>query len=629
MRSPSSAPTGRRITRGRWVAAVLGTAALALGSLFAATSGAASASAAASSTCDIYASGNTPCVAAYSTTRALFAGYSGKLYQVQRASDGATTDIGTASAGGYVNAAAQDSFCAGTTCTIPTIYDQTTRHNDLTVAPAGDAGAANHAATATALPITVAGHEAYGLYMPPQVAYRRSSTVTTGTARGASPESIYEVASGTNSNNQCCSDFGNVETQEKDTGQGHMDAVNLSTLNAPGSSGKGPWVQADLENGVFQGGTPTDTANTGNGSKFVTAVLKNNGTNTFALKGGNAQTGSLSTWYEGAEPAGDYTPMKLEGSIVLGAGGDNSNRGTQSFFEGVMTSGYASTATDNAVQQNIVAQNYQGVSTGGGPGSQIVAPGGKCVDVAGDDTGGNLAVVQLYDCQALAADQHWSGSAYGTGTLGTLGRCLDADGNGTANGTKLELYDCDGAGGQQWIVQGDGSIKNPQSGRCLDDPSGNTANQTALQLYDCNGATAQKFTVAVPILANGGKCVDVAGDDLQQNGQQVQLYDCLTIETAAPVAADQQWTVNQADHTIRTLGRCLDADGNATANGTHVELYQCNGVGGQQWIPQANGSILNPQSGRCLDDPSGNTANQTALQLYDCNGNQAQVFHIN
>ncbi|PZF62018.1 alpha-L-arabinofuranosidase [Curtobacterium sp. MCBD17_034] len=609
--------------------ALLGALALVAGTLFAATAGAGGAAAATSLPCDVYGSAGTSCVAAYSSTRALSASYNGPLYQVQRASDGATTNIGLLSAGGYVNAATQDTFCAGTTCTIPKIYDQTANHNDLTVAPAGDAGAANHAANATALPITVAGHEAYGLYMPPQVAYRIPSTAAKGTARGASPESMYEVASGTNSNNGCCSDFGNVETQEKDTGQGHMDALNLSTLNAPGSSGKGPWVQADLENGVFQGGTPTYTPNTGNNSKFVTAELKNNGTNKFALKGGNSQTGSLTTWYEGPEPAGDYTPMKLEGSIVLGAGGDNSNRGTQSFFEGVMTTGYSTDAADNAVQSNIVAQNYQGVSTGGGPGSQIVGPGGKCVDVSGDDTGGNLAVVQLWDCSALAADQHWSGTAYGTGTLGTLGRCLDADGNGTANGTHLELYDCNGVGGQQWIVQGDGSIKNPQSGRCLDDPSGNTANGTALQLYDCNGNAAQKFTVAVPIIGNGGKCVDVAGDDLQQNGQQVQLYDCLTIETAQPAAQDQQWTVDQADHTIRTLGRCLDADGNATANGTHVELYQCNGVGGQQWIPQANGSILNPQSGRCLDDPSGNTANATALQLYDCNGNQAQVFTVN
>src|SRR2546430_13350827 len=87
--------------------------------------------------CDIYASGGTPCVAAHSTTRALFQAYSGPLYQVRRASDNTTRDIAPLSAGGVANAAAQDSFCAGTTCLITIIYDQTGRNNRLTQAPPG------------------------------------------------------------------------------------------------------------------------------------------------------------------------------------------------------------------------------------------------------------------------------------------------------------------------------------------------------------------------------------------------------------------------------------------------------------------------------------------------------------
>ena len=49
--------------------------------------------------CDIYAAAGTPCVAAHSTTRALYAAYSGPLYQVRRASDNATTNISPLSAG--------------------------------------------------------------------------------------------------------------------------------------------------------------------------------------------------------------------------------------------------------------------------------------------------------------------------------------------------------------------------------------------------------------------------------------------------------------------------------------------------------------------------------------------------
>src|SRR4051795_11936890 len=86
--------------------------------------GAGTSEAATSQPCDIYAAGGTPCVAAHSTTRALYGSYNGSLYQVRRASDNTTRDIGVLTAGGYANAAAQDSFCSGTTCVITIIYDQ-------------------------------------------------------------------------------------------------------------------------------------------------------------------------------------------------------------------------------------------------------------------------------------------------------------------------------------------------------------------------------------------------------------------------------------------------------------------------------------------------------------------------
>ena len=90
-------------------------------------------------------------------------------------------------------------------------------------------------------------------------------------------------------------------------------------------------------------------------------MLKNNGQTTYALKGGDATTGGLSTWWEGALPnIGGYTPMQQEGGIVLGTGGDNSNGSVGSFFEGVMTSGYPSDATDNAVQASITTAGYSG-----------------------------------------------------------------------------------------------------------------------------------------------------------------------------------------------------------------------------------------------------------------------------
>ncbi|HEX4809874.1 MAG TPA: arabinofuranosidase catalytic domain-containing protein, partial [Bryobacteraceae bacterium] len=87
--------------------------------------------------CDLYASG-TPCVAAFSTTRALYRAYTGPLYQVTRQSDKTHTDIGLLR-DGYANAVTQDKFCANTSCTITKLYDQSPNHNDLTPAPPGGA----------------------------------------------------------------------------------------------------------------------------------------------------------------------------------------------------------------------------------------------------------------------------------------------------------------------------------------------------------------------------------------------------------------------------------------------------------------------------------------------------------
>ena len=582
-----------------------------------------SAHAATSLPCDIYGAAGTPCVAAHSTVRALFAGYSGPLYQLTRASDHATHDVGVLSAGGYADAGDHDAFCNGTTCGITKIYDQTSRHNDLTPSPAGTAGTgADYPADASEIAVTAGGHKAYGVWISPRHGYRHA--VGSGVAQNGQPEGMYMVASGTHVGSACCFDYGNAEAVPADTGNGHMDAVSIATTcYFTPCTGAGPWVEADLENGMFQGANGSNTANLGNGSTYVTALLKNNGQTTYALKGGDAQSGGLHTWWDGALPnRGGYIPMHQEGSIILGTGGDNSNWNMGTFFEGVMTSGYPTDAADDAVQANIVSVGYSGqTNVPNGPQGTISGPGNKCVDVDADDTGVNLAAVQLWDCQSYAEDQHWT--HFADNTLRTLGRCLDINGNGTANGTKVELYDCNGVGGQEWVAQADGSLRNPQSGRCLDSPSGATQNGTRLQIWDCNGSAAQKFTVngGGAIVGPGGKCVDVLGDDNGADLTAVNLWDCQSY------AVDQHW-VHQSNGALRTLGRCLDINGNGTANGTQVELYDCNGVGGQEWVAQADGSLRNPQSGRCLDSPSGATQNGTRLQIWDCNGAAAQKFAL-
>ncbi|GAB7064912.1 alpha-L-arabinofuranosidase B [Streptomyces mexicanus] len=321
--------------------------------------------------CDLYATGGTPCVAAHSTTRALYSAYNGPLYQVKRASDGATRDIGVLSTGGYADAAAQDAFCARTSCLITVVYDQSGRGNHLTQAPPGGfngpaAGGYDNLAEASAAPVTVGGHKAYGVFIAPGTGYRNNTTH--GIATGDQPEGMYAVLDGSHYNGGCCFDYGNAETSGLDTGNGHMEAIYFGNIKVWGyGTGNGPWVMADLENGLFSGVNAGYNANDPSVShRFLTAVVKG-GPNQWAIRAGNAQSGGLSTYYSGPRPnVSGYNPMKKEGAIILGIGGDNSNGSAGTFYEGVMTSGYPSDATENAVQANIDAAGYTAPAPVGG-----------------------------------------------------------------------------------------------------------------------------------------------------------------------------------------------------------------------------------------------------------------------
>ncbi|HZP52347.1 arabinofuranosidase catalytic domain-containing protein, partial [Actinocrinis sp.] len=188
--------------------------------------------AASSLPCDIYAAGGTPCATAHSTTRALFGSYNGLLYQVQRASDGAYFNIGVNAAGGVANAGQQDSFCAGTTCTITRIYDQTSNHNDLVISWGGywkgpGPNGADIGANAAALPLSIGGHEAYGVKVTQGVGYRID--YAKGVPTGSQPEGVYMVTSPNLVDQYCCFDYGSGENSHTDTGNATMNAIEWGT----------------------------------------------------------------------------------------------------------------------------------------------------------------------------------------------------------------------------------------------------------------------------------------------------------------------------------------------------------------------------------------------------------------
>jgi hypothetical protein len=342
--------------------------------------------------CDIYAAGGTPCVAAHSTTRALYASYNGPLYQVRRLSDGAVKNIGivrpsggpVSDPGGYADAAAQDAFCANTTCLITKIYDQSGHGNNLTQAPRGAfsgpaLGGSDNLPVADMAPIAVDGHKAYGVFIEPGMGLRDNDT--NGIATGDAPEGMYWIVDGQHFNGGCCFDYGNAEIDSRDDGNGTMetsyfgDATSWYHGNPPG-----PWVMTDQENNlvgcVNPGSTSKLCANLPSiSSRFVTAVAKGE-PHHWASMAGDSEQGTLATMFDGPRVDSSYDPMRKQGAIVLGNGGDNSNGSQGTFYEGVMTAGYPTDATDQQVQANIVAAQYNVAALTLSPASQTATPPG-------------------------------------------------------------------------------------------------------------------------------------------------------------------------------------------------------------------------------------------------------------
>jgi hypothetical protein len=255
-------------------------------------------------------------------------------------------------------------------CAVWRIYDQTGNQNHLEIAgPALNNPEYDAPVNASRHPLFVGGNKVYGAKFEGGMGYRAVNT--SGVATGNDPETIYIVTSGKDYNAGCCGDYGNSENVPTDPSNfcdGCMEALYFGSSGGWCGSGN-PTVLADLENGLWGCATPNgNNPNLQNlNFTFATAMVKG-GTNGFALKGGDASSGTLSTFWDGPRPPG-YQPMHKTGGIILGVGGDNVSKskrklesipGTSilTFYEGALTSGVSSDATDDLVQEDIIKTGY-------------------------------------------------------------------------------------------------------------------------------------------------------------------------------------------------------------------------------------------------------------------------------
>ena len=81
------------------------------------------------------------------------------------------------------------------------------------------------------------------------------------------------------------------------------------------------------------------------------------------------------------------------------------------------------------------------------------------------------------------------------GTVRALGKCLDVAAAGTANGAKVQLYDCNGTGARSGCSRRrrPASTRRPTS--AWTPPGNSSADGTRLQIWDCGGTANQKWTL--------------------------------------------------------------------------------------------------------------------------------------
>ncbi|HZP51241.1 ricin-type beta-trefoil lectin domain protein [Actinocrinis sp.] len=124
---------------------------------------------------------------------------------------------------------------------------------------------------------------------------------------------------------------------------------------------------------------------------------------------------------------------------------------------------------------------------GSGP---ITGYQGMCLDVRAAGTADGTAV-QVYACNGTNAQQ-WTQTS--GNQLQALGKCLDVSGAGTADGTKVQLWTCNGTVAQVWQHQSNGEYVNPNSGKCLDD-TGWGGSGTQVQIWTCADSANQQWSL--------------------------------------------------------------------------------------------------------------------------------------
>ncbi|MER7892404.1 ricin-type beta-trefoil lectin domain protein [Micromonospora sp. NPDC094482] len=261
--------------------------------------------------------------------------------------------------------------------------------------------------------------------------------------------------------------------------------------------------------------------------------------------------------------------------------------------------GGLTTHTQHTLQPRHRQAEHFKTSSGINTFDKAAAEGGKTV---GDINNGDWIAFQPYQLGNVTSFSARVSSAGAGGTLQVRA--------GSATGTVLGSATVPVTGGWETFATVNGTLSSPPAGTTtlyLTFAGSGTGALYDVDAFTLNTGTATGGTGPIRGLAN--KCLDVRSG-ATADGTQIQLYTCNG-------STSQAWTVTP-NSTVRALGKCLDVSGGGSADGTKIQLWTCNGTGAQNWSAQADGTLRNPQSGKCLDVSGNNSADSTPVHLWTC-----------
>ena len=195
-----------------------------------------------------------------------------------------------------------------------------------------------------------------------------------------------------------------------------------------------------------------------------------------------------------------------------------------------------------------------------------------------------------------AADSGFTGQVR---QVGGTGKCLNDPASSTANGTKVNLWTCDGKSNQAWTVVQDSTIR--VLGKCL------AASGTSVVLWGCGSGFAnqewQAGTDGELVNAASGKCLYYPGANAA-NGSLPTMATCANVTTQS----GQHWNRPAANVYSGEPGKCM------AVSGSTAVLATCGNVAAQHWLAGSDGTIR--LGANCLTE-AGTTAG-SALTIGAC-----------